>query len=133
MKVFPRNLVEIRLKDPEDFLKIRETLTRMGVVTSTDPDVLNQVCHILHKRGRYYIMHYKELQALDGAEVQMTDEDIERRNVIAVLLSKWNLCDLVGEIDVDLTEFNDVRVLSHAEKGDWELTSNYVVGKKRQD
>jgi hypothetical protein len=124
-----QGLVEIRLKQPVDFLKVKETLTRIGV---GDDQVLHQACHILHKRGRYYIIHYKELMLLDGDDVEMTDIETARRNTIAFLLNKWGLCEVV---DTDLIRerlsHDQITIVPFKEKNDWKLVSSYTVGKKK--
>ena len=133
MKGQPEGFVEIKLRDPQDFLKIRETLTRVGVPYKVDElDVLMQVCHILHKRGLYYITHYKELMQLDGKDVEMTQEDVARRNTVAKLLAKWGLCDLADGACLDLSERDTerVKVVPYRDKGKWVLKSKYEVGKK---
>lgn len=133
MKVQPEGFVEIRLRDPQDFLKIRETLTRIGTPHKVDDlDVLLQLCHILHKRGLYYITHYKELMRLDGQNVEMSSEDVSRRNTIVKLLVKWGLCDFVDESCADLSERDTerVKVVPYRDKNKWLLKSKYEVGKK---
>ena len=128
----PKGFLEIELRDPEDFLKIRETLTRIGhAVDEGGVITLVQICHILHKRGRYYITHYKELLALDGKPVIMSDDDIRQRDAIAVMLDRWGLCDLVdppADVPAD-----GIRVVPFKEKNSWTLKPMYVVGRKKPD
>jgi hypothetical protein len=134
MKVLD-GFVEIKLRDPEDFLKIRETLTRMGVPhRDDDMNVLVQVCHIFHKRGLYYITHYKELMALDGVSIQMSEEDVSRRDTIARLLAKWGLCDLAVDesLTVSESDLERVKVVPYRDKNKWSLKSRYEVGKKNK-
>jgi hypothetical protein len=128
------SMVEIKLRSAEDFLKIRETLTRIGVASRRDK-VLFQSCHILHKQGRYYIVHFKELFALDGKPTNFSDEDKARRNTIANLLAEWELIDIV---DVERTKepvapLNQVKILAHKEKNEWKLEAKYNIGKKRSE
>jgi hypothetical protein len=125
-------MVEVRLKNPEDFLKVRETLTRIGVASRKD-QTLYQSCHILHKQRRYFIVHFKELFALDGKPTNFDDDDLKRRNTIVNLLAEWGLIELV---DPDATTDNiapisQIKVLSHKEKDDWILQAKYSIGKKR--
>jgi hypothetical protein len=127
-------MIEIKLRSAEDFLKIRETLTRIGVASRRDK-VLFQSCHILHKQGRYYIVHFKELFALDGKPTNFSDEDKARRNTIANLLAEWELIDIV---DVERTKdpvapLNQVKILAHKEKNEWKLEAKYNIGKKRSE
>jgi hypothetical protein len=127
----PATLVEIRLKEREDFLKVRETLTRIGIASKTD-NKLFQSCHILHKRGRYFIVHFKELFELDGKPTNFTDDDIGRRNTIVNLLAEWGLVELVdGEKSkAPVTPLSHIKVLSYQEKDQWQLVSKYTIGKK---
>ncbi len=123
-------LVEIKLKSPEDFLRVRETLTRIGL-TSKGKNVLTQTCHILHKKGRYYCVHFLELYALDGKKVDIEAEDILRRNRIACLLEDWGMVEVVDKkIKDEMIAINRIKILNHNEKEDWELRSLYSVGKK---
>lgn len=126
-----RNLgVEIELKEPDDFLKIKETLTRIGIASKKDK-ILYQSCHILHKQGRYSILHFKELFILDGKEDTITDEDKARRNTVAKLLEEWNLCKRVADFfDDEYAPLNKIKILSHKEKDGWTLQPKYNVGKK---
>ncbi|QPI17995.1 early gene translational repressor [Pectobacterium phage POP12] len=120
------NMLEIKLKDDESFLKIRETLTRIGIANNKKK-TLWQSCHILQKQGRYFIVHFKELLELDGRPTDLSEEDILRRNNIALLLEQWNLCDILSE-DLDFTEENNFRVLTHKQKSDWRLVYKYKIG-----
>ena len=120
--------LEVTLKDPEDFLKVRETLSRIGVASKKEK-VLYQSCHILHKKGRYFITHFKELFALDGKEADFQDNDIERRNTIAKLLSDWGLVILVTEPE-DFAPLSQIKIISFKEKGEWELVPKYNISKK---
>lgn len=125
--------LEVKLVEPDDFLKVRETLTRIGVASRKDR-VLYQSCHILHKQGRYFIVHFKELFALDGKQADLTDNDIERRNAIAKLLSDWGLIKILGEENFDsVAPLSQIKVLSYKEKDEWTLQTKYNIGKKRQD
>tara|TARA_B100000676_G_C18087605_1_gene856436 strand:- start:237 stop:659 length:423 start_codon:yes stop_codon:yes gene_type:complete len=125
-------MLEVTLKEPDDFLKVRETLTRIGVASRKERK-LYQSCHILHKRGKYYVVHFKELFALDGKPTNITTNDVQRRNRIAKLLSDWGLIDIAREEEVaDLAPLNQIKVLSFKDKGDWTLESKYNIGKKKQ-
>ena len=126
------SLVEVKLKEDEDFLKIRETLTRIGVASRKDK-TLFQSCHILHKQGKYYITHFKELFSMDGKPSNFTEDDISRRNSIANLLAEWGLVELV---DADkskepVSPLSQIKVLPHKEKDEWNLAAKYNIGKKR--
>jgi hypothetical protein len=134
MNTSVENMVEVKLRSAEDFLKIRETLTRIGVASRRDK-VLFQSCHILHKQGRYYIVHFKELFALDGKPTNFSDEDKARRNTIANLLAEWELIDIVNtEHTKDpVAPLNQIKILAHKEKGEWKLEAKYNIGKKRTD
>lgn len=123
-------MLEVALKEPDDFLKVRETLTRIGVASRKERK-LYQSCHILHKKGKYYIVHFKELFALDGKPANITKNDIERRNRIAKLLFDWGLVDLSVESLTDIAPLNQIKVLSYKDKGDWTLESKYNIGKKK--
>lgn len=129
MDIFNDLGVQILLKQPDDFLKIKETLTRMGVESRKD-NTLYQSCHILHKRGKYAIMHFKEMFALDGKESTLTDEDVDRRNKIVSLLAEWNLLDL--DVDGPL-DYNGVslKIIPFAQKRDWVLKTKYAIGQKK--
>ena len=120
--------LEVSLNDPEDFLKVRETLSRIGVASKKEK-VLYQSCHILHKKGRYFITHFKELFALDGKEADFQDNDLQRRNTIAKLLSDWGLVKLISEIG-DLAPLSQIKIISFKEKGEWDLIPKYNIGKK---
>ena len=122
-------MLEVTLMEPDDFLKVRETLTRIGVASRKERK-LYQSCHILHKRGKYYIVHFKELFALDGKPTNITPNDVQRRNRIAKLLSDWGLIDISGEVE-DLAPLNQIKVLSFKDKGEWTLESKYNIGKKK--
>jgi hypothetical protein len=128
------NFVEVTLKEQDDFLKVRETLTRIGV-SSRKEKMLYQSCHILHKKGQYYIVHFKELFALDGKPSNISDNDIERRNAIAKLLEEWGLVKIVnpevmGEL---IAPLHQIKIISFREKDDWQLVSKYNIGKKPQE
>lgn len=127
----PDIMVEVSLKQPDDFLKVRETLTRIGVASRKEKKLF-QSCHILHKKGKYYIVHFKELFALDGKHANITSNDVERRNRITKLLSDWGLVDVVDEELGELAPLNQIKVISYKDKGDWILESKYNIGKKRQ-
>jgi hypothetical protein len=123
--------LEILLDDPENFLKIKETLSRIGVASKRD-NTLYQSCHILHKQGRYFITHFKELFALDGKEADFMDNDLERRNTIAKLLQDWGLLKIVGELgENSLAPLSQIKIISYKEKTDWNLVPKYNIGKKR--
>jgi len=127
----PTNMVEVSLTEPDDFLKVRETLTRIGVASRKERK-LYQSCHILHKQGRYYIVHFKELFALDGKKTNLSLNDVQRRNSIAKLLSDWGLINVVEEEQIeDLAPLNQIKVLSFKEKDDWSLESKYNIGRKK--
>ena len=123
-------MVEVLLNEPDDFLKVRETLTRIGVASRKEKK-LYQSCHILHKQGKYYIVHFKELFALDGKHANLTGNDIQRRNRIAKLLSDWGLIVLSHpESVIDIAPLNQIKVLSYKDKGEWVLEQKYNIGKK---
>lgn len=126
------NLVEVTLKEDDDFLKIRETLTRIGVASRKEKTIY-QSCHILHKRGKYYIVHFKELFALDGKPSNFSEDDIARRNTIANLLAEWGLIGLVDATKSadPVAPLSQIKVLPHKEKNDWILTAKYNIGKKK--
>ena len=132
MTVDISNLVEVTLKQDDDFLKIRETLTRIGVASRKDKTIY-QSCHILHKQGKYYIVHFKELFALDGKPSNFSEDDIARRNTIANLLAEWGLIGLVDEAKSSdpVAPLSQIKVLPYKEKDDWILTAKYNIGKKR--
>ena len=129
VKWTPDQMVEVTLGEPDDFLKVRETLTRIGVASRKEKKIY-QSCHILHKQGRYFLVHFKELFALDGKPTNITPNDVQRRNRIAKLLSDWGLIDISGDI-VDLAPLNQIKVLSFKDKGEWTLESKYNIGKKK--
>jgi hypothetical protein len=132
MNASVENMVEVKLRSTEDFLKIRETLTRIGVASRRDK-VLFQSCHILHKQGRYYIVHFKELFALDGKPTNFSDEDKARRNTIANLLAEWELIDIVDDVRTSeiIAPLNQIKIIAHKEKHEWKLEAKYNIGKKR--
>jgi len=125
------DLLEITLKDPEDFLKIKETLTRIGVSSKTD-NKLWQSCHVLHKKGKYYIVHFKELFLLDGLSSNIEENDLARRNTIAKLLEEWGLLTIVDgpKAEALLAGINQIKIISHKDKNNWELIPKYTIGKK---
>lgn len=126
----PDSMLEVTLPEPDNFLKVRETLTRIGVASRKDK-TLYQSCHILHKQGRYFIVHFKELFALDGKEANITGGDIERRNTIANLLSDWGLLKIVVPAKAEQrVSLSQIKVVSFKEKADWTLTAKYNIGKK---
>ena len=124
----PDQMLEVKIKEPDDFLKIRETLTRIGVASRKERKIY-QSCHILHKQGRYFIVHFKELFALDGKTANIFANDIERRNTITKLLSDWGLIELVGTIEAT-APLSQIKVLPFKEKNDWILEPKYNIGKK---
>ena len=123
------HMLEVRLKEPDDFLKVRETLSRIGVASRKERK-LYQSCHILHKQGRYYIVHFKELFALDGKKTNLTENDIARRNTIADLLKDWGLVDILGNAE-PVAPLSQIKVLSFREKEEWTLETKYNIGKKK--
>jgi hypothetical protein len=124
-------MVEVQLNEPDDFLKVRETLTRIGVASRKEKK-LYQSCHILHKQGRYYIVHFKELFALDGKHANLTSNDVQRRNRITQLLSDWGLIEVVKADSIsDIAPLNQIKVLSFKEKDEWTLETKYNIGKKK--
>ena len=127
------DMLEVTIKQPDDFLKVRETLTRIGVASRKDK-TLFQSCHILHKQGKYYIVHFKELFALDGKKATLSDNDIQRRNTIAVLLQDWNLIDIVKKADAEnKAPLSQIKVLPFKEKKEWNLSAKYNIGKKVEE
>ena len=123
-------MIEIKLNAPDDFLKVRETLTRIGVASRKEKK-LYQSCHILHKQGKYYIVHFKELFALDGKYANLTVNDIQRRNRVTRLLSDWGLIEIVNEDSVvDIAPLNQIKVLPYKDKSEWTLEQKYNIGKK---
>ena len=123
-------MIEIVLNEPDDFLKVRETLTRIGVASRKEKK-LYQSCHILHKQGRYFLTHFKELFALDGKQTNLSENDIARRNTIANLLKDWGLISIMGDAS-DCAPLSQIKVLSFREKDDWELCTKYNIGKKKE-
>lgn len=122
--------VEVILTKPEDFLKIKETLTRIGVASKKEK-TLTQSCHILHKRGRYSILHFKELFLLDGREGVISEEDLSRRNAIVKLMAEWSLITTVKPVTGTVANMSNIKVISHKERNDWKLVSKYSIGNKR--
>ena len=125
-------MVEVTLNEPDDFLKVRETLTRIGVASRKEKKIY-QSCHILHKQGKYYLVHFKELFALDGKHANLTSNDVQRRNRIAQLLADWGLVTVVdGEKIQDIAPLNQIKVLAYKDKGDWILETKYNIGSKKK-
>jgi hypothetical protein len=123
--------LEVILKNPDDFLKVRETLSRIGVASRKEK-ILYQSCHILHKQGRYFIVHFKELFALDGKDADFSDNDLQRRNTVAHLLSDWGLITILNpEIHEDKAPLNQIKVIAFKEKTEWELVQKYNIGRKK--
>ena len=133
MTVDINSFVEIKLKKEDDFLKVKETLTRIGVASKKDK-TLYQSCHILHKQGRYYIVHFKELFALDGKPSNFSEGDIARRNTIVNLLKEWGLIEIVNTTSTEspISPISRIKVLPHKEKSEWELVAKYNIGKKKK-
>ena len=126
----PEKMLEVQLKEPDDFLKVRETLTRIGVASRKDKKLF-QSCHILHKQGRYFIVHFKELFALDGKKATLVENDVQRRNTIAVLLQDWNLLNIVKqEASTNKAPLSQIKIIAFKEKGEWNLQAKYNIGKK---
>ena len=126
------DMLEVTLKEPDDFLKVRETLSRIGVASRKEKK-LYQSCHILHKQGKYYIVHFKELFALDGKYANITVNDIQRRNRIVKLLVDWGLVDLIDEDKIiDIAPLNQIKVIAYKEKGEWILEQKYNIGSKKK-
>ena len=123
-------MLDVILKEPDDFLKIRETLSRIGVASRKERK-LYQSCHILHKQGRYFIVHFKELFALDGKNTNLSENDIARRNRIATLLSDWGLVEIKGDTD-PIAPLSQIKIISFKEKDEWILETKYNIGKKRE-
>ena len=127
----PDQMIEVTLKEPDDFLKVRETLTRIGVASRKEKKIY-QSCHILHKQGKYYIVHFKELFALDGKRANLFVNDVQRRNRIAQLLSDWGLVNVVSTSAIeDAAPLSQIKVLSYKDKSEWTLESKYNIGKKK--
>ena len=125
-------MVEISLNEPDDFLKVRETLTRIGVASRKEKKIY-QSCHILHKQGRYFLVHFKELFALDGKHANLTSNDVQRRNRIAQLLSDWGLVEVLNTDQIkDIAPRNQIKVLAYRDKGDWILETKYNIGSKKK-
>ena len=127
----PDKMLEVGLKEPDDFLKVRETLSRIGVASRKNK-TLYQSCHILHKQGKYYIVHFKELFALDGKDTNISENDIARRNTIANLLTDWGLVKVVTESAVEAAPLSQIKVISFKEKNEWLLETKYNIGKKKE-
>ena len=126
----PDLMLEIKLSEPDDFLKVRETLSRIGIASRKERK-LYQSCHILHKQGRYFLVHFKELLALDGKPANLSKNDIQRRNTIAGLLSDWALVEILGDAS-DKAPLSQIKVLSYRDKGDWILETKYNIGNKKK-
>jgi len=126
----PERMIEILLSEPDDFLKVRETLTRIGVASRKEKK-LYQSCHILHKQGKYFIVHFKELFALDGKKANLSINDVQRRNRIIQLLCDWGLVTTVVDETLDIAPLNQIKVISYKEKGNWTLETKYNIGKKK--
>ena len=128
----PELMVEVVLKEPDDFLKVRETLTRIGVASRKEKK-LYQSCHILHKKGKYYIVHFKELFALDGKRANITENDLQRRNRIIQLLIDWGLISIGSAAQIEnIAPLNQIKVIAYKDKGEWTLESKYNIGKKKE-
>lgn len=125
----PTDMLEIMLNEPDDFLKVRETLTRIGVASRKDKK-LYQSCHILHKQGRYFIVHFKELFLLDGKKANLEENDVARRNTIATLLSDWGLIDFVKKEELPTAPLRQIKIISFKDKDQWELCPKYNIGNK---
>ena len=129
----PDKMFEVSLGEPDDFLKVRETLTRIGVASRKEKK-LYQSCHILHKQGRYFIVHFKELFALDGKRANLTVNDVQRRNRISQLLADWGLIKILNVDQIsDIAPLNQIKVLSFKDKGDWILETKYNIGRKKTE
>ena len=125
-------MIEVTLNEPDDFLKVRETLTRIGVASRKEKKIY-QSCHILHKQGRYFIVHFKELFALDGKHANLTVNDVQRRNRIAQLLADWGLITIVDATKIqDIAPPNQIKVLAYRDKSDWTLETKYNIGSKKK-
>ena len=128
----PNQMVEVTLNEPDDFLKVRETLTRIGVASRKEKKIY-QSCHILHKQGRYFLVHFKELFALDGKHANLTSNDVQRRNRIAQLLVDWGLVGIVSADSIqEVAPLNQIKVLSYKDKGEWILETKYNIGSKKK-
>lgn len=129
----PSNMLEVRIEEPDDFLKIKETLTRIGVSSKREENTLFQSCHILHKQGRYFIVHFKELFLLDGKPSNFTEDDLSRRNTITTLLSDWGLLEIVIPSEAEpKTTLRSIKIISHRDKKDWSLETKYSIGNTNQ-
>ena len=126
----PEQMLEVELKEPDDFLKIRETLSRIGVASRKE-QILYQSCHILHKQGKYFIVHFKELFALDGKDTNLSENDIARRNTIAKLLGDWGLVNIKGTLE-PIAPLSQIKIIAFKEKSEWTLETKYNIGKKRE-
>ena len=126
----PEDMLEVTIKQPDDFLKVRETLTRIGVASRKDK-TLYQSCHILHKQGKYYITHFKELFALDGKDTNLSENDIARRNTIGKLLGDWGLVEVKGTLE-PIAPLSQIKIIAFKEKNEWILETKYNIGKKRE-
>lgn len=125
----PSDMLEVTLNEPDDFLKIKETLTRIGVSSKKETNTLYQSCHILHKQGRYFIVHFKELFMLDGKPSNYSQDDLERRNTITTLLSDWGLLEIVDTFQAEAkTSLRQIKIISHKNKREWNLESKYSIG-----
>ena len=124
----PSDMLEVSLNEPDDFLKIKETLTRIGVSSQKERNTLFQSCHILHKQGHYFITHFKELFALDGKPSTLTQNDLARRNTIASLLSDWGLLDIISDNLKEHASLKEIKIISHRDKSEWNLESKYTIG-----
>ena len=132
VKWSPEQMVEVVLREPDDFLKVRETLTRIGVASRKEKKIY-QSCHILHKQGRYYLVHFKELFALDGKHANLTVNDVQRRNRIAQLLADWGLVEIVDAEKIqEIAPLNQIKVLAYKDKQDWILETKYNIGSKKK-
>ena len=128
----PSDMLEVSLNEPDDFLKIKETLTRIGVASKKEVNTLYQSCHIIHNQGRYFITHFKELFLLDGKPSTLTENDIARRNTIASLLSDWGLLDIINSRQInDQASLKEIKIISHKDKMLWELESKYTIGNSK--
>ena len=127
----PSKMIEVALAEPDDFLKVRETLTRIGVASRKEKKIY-QSCHILHKQGKYFIVHFKELFALDGKKANLSVNDFQRRNRIVQLLADWGLVNVISsDMVTDIAPLNQIKVISYREKGDWKLETKYNIGKRK--
>ena len=125
----PQDMLEVVLNEPDDFLKVRETLTRIGVASRRDKKLF-QSCHILHKQGRYFIVHFKELFMLDGKKANLESNDVQRRNTITTLLSDWGLVEIQGSNDLECAPLRQIKIIPFKEKSQWELCPKYNIGNK---